>query len=240
MPGEADAAKLLHLSPNVVRLEASPALMLCHAPPEHCCLRCSLTSRFAPQGLSFLPLSLVCSPPSPPRSPLSILQLPSPNWGVFPAPKRRRLELLLPAAAGGTRVSSRPRLMGASFIHAQMCSHLRCNYGMSQLFQQMPNSSVPARPDSSCSSPRYPPPSPGDASSGHPHRQHLWGWVLGEGEWGIQSIAVPRRCSTPGDSDAGKGAVVQQLPDVSWAGAASKRREQGRAGRLRLFNLEQP
>lgn len=39
----------------------------------------------------------------------------------------------------------------------------------------------------------------------------------------MQSIVSPGRYSTPGESDAGEGAVVQHLPDASWAGAASER-----------------
>lgn len=39
----------------------------------------------------------------------------------------------------------------------------------------------------------------------------------------MQSIVSPMRRSIPGDSDAGKGAVVQHPPDASRAGAASER-----------------
>ena len=75
---------------------------------------------------------------------------------------------------------------------------------MSQPFRQTPDGSVPACPDSSRSSPRYPP-SPGDASLGHHCRQQLLGSVLEEAGWGMQSIVSPMRCSTPGDSDGGEG-----------------------------------
>lgn len=137
VPGEASAAELLHLFPNVARLEASPALELCHAGvpvpcrarSKHRWLHCDSAEgtalchhgflrRVSPSfscHLSVLPQV----PPSPPRSLLPVLQLLPQSWSISLLPMKGGWICSFPAtaaagaepSAGGARVSSLPPLM---------------------------------------------------------------------------------------------------------------------------------